>query len=237
MCSISAVSLVARADAPVPPTHVAAGGDAEHPAHDAIDKRPGVRYESEPLDGTAFVSRANQAAAFERISRSSLSCCSLAQRRKFMRSYASGRRCGGLVAIGLRDPVADRLRQARTLSPVLPASGRRGTSSIICRRNSGGYGGRFLDIAKFLKHKCFGVHESGGTSLSVRMHRATRTVRAGRESQSGPLCLVRSTSRIERRASLGCNCGGFATIRAGHCLRLKVGLQTQDHMLAVSSSG
>src|SRR5208282_5450981 len=57
------------------PRIVPAGGDAQHTAHggDRING-PVCAHESVPLDGTAFVSRANQAAAFERISRSSLSC-------------------------------------------------------------------------------------------------------------------------------------------------------------------
>src|SRR5690606_32210787 len=57
------------------PGIVAAGGDLQHTTHGFhwIDRL--VRtYESEDFEGTASVSRANQAAAFESISRSSFSC-------------------------------------------------------------------------------------------------------------------------------------------------------------------
>src|ERR1700733_10675492 len=56
------------------PGIVAAGGDAQQPAHGG--DRIGclvIAHEPEPFGGIVFVSRANQAAAFERISRSSLS--------------------------------------------------------------------------------------------------------------------------------------------------------------------
>jgi hypothetical protein len=53
---------------------IAAGGDTQHSAHrgDWIIGLA-ITHQPEPFGGIAFVSRANQAAAFERISRSSRS--------------------------------------------------------------------------------------------------------------------------------------------------------------------
>ena len=70
------------------PRIVAAGGDVPGARHmAAIEAARCALTKSEPLDGTAFVSRANQARGFERISRSSLSCLfSLRSRHSSMRS-------------------------------------------------------------------------------------------------------------------------------------------------------
>ena len=59
---------------PLRPRVIPAGGDAQHMAQRGhrVDG-PVLAHELEPLDGIAFVSRANQAAAFDRISRSTLS--------------------------------------------------------------------------------------------------------------------------------------------------------------------
>jgi len=59
---------------PLGPRIVAAGGDAQESAHGG-DRISGlvVAHEPEPFGGIVFVSRANQAAAFERMSRSSFS--------------------------------------------------------------------------------------------------------------------------------------------------------------------
>jgi hypothetical protein len=59
---------------PLRPRVIAAGGDTQQRAHRG-DREDGLilAHEPEPFDGIAFVSRANQAAAFERISLSSLS--------------------------------------------------------------------------------------------------------------------------------------------------------------------
>jgi hypothetical protein len=59
---------------PLHPRMIAAGGDTQHAAHRG-DWIVGlvIAHEPEPFGGIAFVSRANQAAAFERISRSSRS--------------------------------------------------------------------------------------------------------------------------------------------------------------------
>src|SRR5205807_10252484 len=59
---------------PLGPRIIAAGGDTQESAHGG-DRVFGLvlAHEPEPFGGIAFVSRANQAAAFDRISRSSLS--------------------------------------------------------------------------------------------------------------------------------------------------------------------
>src|SRR6185437_15150416 len=59
---------------PLHPRIVATGGDTQQPTH-AGNRivRLVIAHELEPLCGIVFVSRANQAAAFDRISRSSLS--------------------------------------------------------------------------------------------------------------------------------------------------------------------
>ena len=65
-----------------PPRIVAAAGNAQHSAHGGYRKFGLVRaHESEPFGGITSVSRANQAAAFERMSRSSLSCLTSRRRR------------------------------------------------------------------------------------------------------------------------------------------------------------
>src|ERR1700758_5752512 len=59
---------------PLHPRIVAAGGDTQQLAHgDDRVTRLVIAHEPEPFAGIAFVSRANQAAAFERISRSTRS--------------------------------------------------------------------------------------------------------------------------------------------------------------------
>ena len=59
---------------PLRPRVIPAGGDAQHAAQRGHRVHgPVLAHEREPLDGIVFVSRANQAAAFDRISRSTLS--------------------------------------------------------------------------------------------------------------------------------------------------------------------
>src|SRR6202011_17431 len=68
------VGLGPRRCLPLPPCIVAAGGYTQqltHGGHRVV--RLVIAHEPEPFAGIAFVSRANQAAAFERISRSSRS--------------------------------------------------------------------------------------------------------------------------------------------------------------------
>src|SRR5262245_32220037 len=57
---------------------------------------PVLAHELEPLDGIVFVSRANQAAAFDRISRSSLSC--LFSRRSRTSSSRTNRCAPALIS-------------------------------------------------------------------------------------------------------------------------------------------
>jgi hypothetical protein len=68
------IVLAAPRQRPLRPRVIPAGGDAQHAAlrGHRVDG-PVLAHELEPLDGIAFVSRANQAAAFDRISRSTLS--------------------------------------------------------------------------------------------------------------------------------------------------------------------
>ena len=99
-----------------PPGVIAGLRHAEHARHGRDRKHRLVRaHELEDPDGIAPVSRANQAAARERMSRSSRSCLfSRRSRASSSRSAAvsprpfSSRRPS--CRIGLRDPVADRLR-------------------------------------------------------------------------------------------------------------------------------
>ena len=68
------IILGASRQRPLRPRIIPAGGDAQHAAQRGhrVDG-PALAHELEPFDGIAFVSRANQAAAFDRISRSTLS--------------------------------------------------------------------------------------------------------------------------------------------------------------------
>src|SRR5271165_3835969 len=80
-----------------------------------------------------------------------------------------------LVAIGLRDPVADRLRRwLKLFRQVFRRAA--GTNQFDhlppeLRR----VWGAFLRHCGLLKHKCFGVHESGGTSLITSRMRLAAT--------------------------------------------------------------
>ena len=81
-----------------PPRVVAAGGDTQHPAHRGDVIQGLVRlHEREDLGGTEPVSRANQAAAFERISRSSRS-------RRFSRRSRNSSSCSSVVRPSARRP-------------------------------------------------------------------------------------------------------------------------------------
>ena len=74
------------------PRVVAAGGDAQHSAHGGNGEFGLVRfYEREDLPGTSPVSRANQAAAFAKISRSCL------RQRNSLRSWRSSSRSAAVV--------------------------------------------------------------------------------------------------------------------------------------------
>src|SRR5271166_5341131 len=70
-----------------------------------------------------------------------------------------------LVAIGLRDPVADRLRRWLKLFREFfrRAAGANQFDHLPPELRR--VWGAFLRHCGLLKHKCFGVHESGGTSF------------------------------------------------------------------------
>ena len=74
LCDQRGVCLSTLRRLPLRSRVIAAGGDTQQPAHGG-DREGGLilAHEPEPFDGIVFVSRANQAAAFERISLSSLS--------------------------------------------------------------------------------------------------------------------------------------------------------------------
>ena len=115
------------------PRIVTAGGDAQHTAHGGDRKNgPVCAHENRTPRRNRFVSRANQAAAFERIALQPELLVLLAQPASSLRSAcvrpSLRRPC---VAIGLRDPVTDRL--CRRLKLLASSSGDRParTSSII----------------------------------------------------------------------------------------------------------
>jgi len=126
------------------PRVVPAGGDIQQSAH----RGHGVcglvlLHELESFGGTELVSRANQAAAFDKISRSIFSCrFSRRSRRNSSRSAVvnpSALRPSSRSAwwTQFRIACADGSNSLASSSGVRPAR----TSSTICRRNSAGYGG------------------------------------------------------------------------------------------------
>src|SRR6266849_2468441 len=126
----------------LPPRVVPAGGDTQHAAHGG-DRMDGLvcGHELESLDGIALVSRANQAAAFERIARSSRSC-------RFSRRSRRSSSCSSVVRPSVRWPASSaacftqfRIAWAEGSNSRPSSSGVRPcrTNSIICRRNAGGY--------------------------------------------------------------------------------------------------
>src|SRR3977135_2086796 len=107
-----------------------------------------IAHEPEPFDGIAFVSRANQAAAFERISLSSLSW------RFSRRSWLSSSRSAVVSPLPPRPtspsawPTQFLIDCAVGSNSCASSSGERParTSSTIWRRNSGGYAPLVLAI-------------------------------------------------------------------------------------------
>ena len=100
------------------PRVVAAGGDAQHPAHGGGPIHGLVRpHEPVDPDGIESVSRANQAAAFAKFSRSWRSCrFSRRSRRNLLPLIAREPVFATpLVNIGLMGPGADRLRRGLEL--------------------------------------------------------------------------------------------------------------------------
>src|SRR5262245_16685057 len=153
------------------PRMIAAGGDAQNTAHRGHRMYgPVLAHESVSFGGTVFVSRANQAAARERMSRSTLSW--RFSRRKRWSSWRSAEVNPSARRPSSRSACATQLRivcavgsnSRSNSSGVRPAR----TRSTICRRNSGAYGAHFLPllgIGGLLRHKSSGVHETGSTSV------------------------------------------------------------------------
>src|SRR5262249_36967495 len=135
------------------PRMIAAGGDAQNTAHRGHRMNgPVLAHESVSFGGTVFVSRANQAAARERMSRSTLSW--RFSRRKRWSSWRSAEVNPSARRPSSRSACATQLRivcavgsnSRSNSSGVRPAR----TRSTICRRNSGGYGARFLPLLRLL---------------------------------------------------------------------------------------
>ena len=153
---------------PLRPRVMAAGGDAQDAVHHGNGVTgPVLAHEWEPFGGITSVSRA-QAAAFERILALQLELAVLTPQTVELLALCRRQaiRAAALVTVGLRDPVAiacaDGSNSFASSSGVRPAR----TSSIICRRNSGAYGARFLAIVDFRKFQRSGVHETGSTSVA-----------------------------------------------------------------------
>src|SRR3954463_13851601 len=139
--------------APLHPCIVATGGDTQQLAHggDRVTRLV-IAHEPEPFAGIAFVSRANQAAAFERISRSSRSwrfsrLSRLSSSRSAVVRPPSPRpafleNCATQFLIDC----AVGSNSAASSSGVRPAC----TSSTSWRRNWGGYGNLVLAIVDSL---------------------------------------------------------------------------------------
>jgi hypothetical protein len=142
-----------------------------------------IAHEPEPFDGIAFVSRANQAAAFESISRSSRSW-------RFLTSQAVellALRCRhaavatASIALGLRKPVPDRLRRRLELARQFR---RRASGVHQFNHLTPEFSRIALSRSRHrgpLQNKSSGVHQTGATSwlqgrgfkilpLSMRQH-------------------------------------------------------------------
>src|SRR6266849_207940 len=132
---------------PLTPRIVAAGGDGQHPAHRGNPVDGLIRvHELERRDGTEPVSVANQAAAFDSISRSS--------RRNRLSSSRSA-----VVSPSLRRPSSSPACLTHLRIALAEASNSRANcaigrpvraNSMIRRRYSGAYGGWVLGIGDLL---------------------------------------------------------------------------------------
>src|SRR2546428_7518886 len=135
------------------PRIVAAGGDGQHPAHRGNPVFGLIRvHELERRDGTEPVSVANQAAAFDNISRSSRST------RFSRRSRLSSSR-SAVVSPSLRRPSSSPACLTHLRIALAEASNSRANcaigrpvraNSMIRRRYSGAYGGWVLGIGDLL---------------------------------------------------------------------------------------
>src|SRR5713226_7542758 len=138
---------------PLAPRIVAAGGDGQHPAHRGNPVIGLIRvHELERRDGTEPVSVANQAAAFDSISRSSRST------RFSRRSRLSSSR-SAVVSPSLRRPSSSPACLTHLRIALAEASNSRANcatgrparaNSMIRRRYSGAYGGWVLGIGGLL---------------------------------------------------------------------------------------
>jgi hypothetical protein len=146
-------------------------GHAEHACHRG-NREAGLvcAHEPEEPDGSVPVSRANQAAAFDRISRSSRSC--LFSRRSRINSSRSAAARPGVNSTPRPSFRSAWVTQARMEWPVgsnsrARSSGSRPaqTRSTIWRRNSGEYGGCVLGIGS-TSGKSFRVSTNPGQSQS-----------------------------------------------------------------------
>src|SRR5206468_12921230 len=140
-------------------------------------------HELESLDGIEVVSRANQAAAFERIARSSRSC-------RFSRRSRRSSSCSSVVRPSVRWPAASaacftqfRIAWAEGSNSRPSSSGVRPcrTSSIICRRNAGGYARWLFGIVDAPFRPNDGVSTKPG-QLHSRNSGCTRDGRSGLKS-------------------------------------------------------
>jgi hypothetical protein len=129
---------------PILPRMISAGGDSQQTAHRGYRVNILIRlHESEDLSGIEPVSRANQAAAFDKISRSMRNC--RFSRRKRTSSLRSSVVNPSLCLPSSRSAWATQLwiywavgsNSLDNASGFLPPR----TNSTMRRRNSGGYGG------------------------------------------------------------------------------------------------
>ena len=157
---------------PLQPGVVARLGHAEHACHCGNRERGLVRaHEPEEPDGSVPVSRANQAAAFDRISRSGRNC--LFSRRSRVNSSRSAAVRPGATSSRRPSFRSAWETQARMEWPLGSNSRARSsglrparTRSTICRRNSGEYGGRVLGIGS-TSGKSFRVSTKPGQSHGI----------------------------------------------------------------------
>src|SRR6266851_6110998 len=156
-----------RRGRPLTPRIVAGGGDSQHPAHRGNPVYGLIRvHELERRDGTEPVSVANQAAAFDSISRSSRST-------RFSRRNRLSSSRSAVVSPSLRRPSSSPACLTHLRIALAEASNSRANcaigrpvraNSMMRRRYSGAYGGWVLGIgdllSSFLPNT---VYESGST--------------------------------------------------------------------------
>jgi hypothetical protein len=179
------------------PRIVPTGGHAQDTAHgaDGVDLLMSA-HEFEDLDGFESASRANQVAAFERMSLSTRNC--LISRRRRCSSWSSSvvkppspePSSRSACCTQLRIDSGDGSNSLANYSGVRPAR----TNSTIWRRNSGAYGvcvlGRSSSLPKYRD-----VHHTGETPV-----RTTRLVYAWGSARYPTSCRGRTASSSGRRS-------------------------------------